>query len=140
MDQLNFHNSQSNNPLKLSLSLSGNLSIIQRLQEAYKLWYGYFQILAKTHRYSLGIKIDNIFIEIIESTSFAYFLQQNEKLPYIRLSIKKLETLKILIMILWENKSLENNKYILLSTKLTEIGKILGGWYGKLQKQNSSAK
>jgi len=116
------------------------LNIIQRLQNAYKLWYGYFQILAKTHRYSLGVKIDNIFIEIIEATTFAYFLQQNEKAPYIRLAIKKMEILKILLMILWENKSLEDKKYILLSTQLTEIGKILGGWYGQVQKQNSPQK
>ena len=40
-------------------------------------------------------------------------------------------------MILWETKSLDNKKYIALSLKIEEIGKMLGGWSGQLAKQNS---
>ena len=40
-------------------------------------------------------------------------------------------------MVLWETKSLDNKKYIVLSEKLEEIGKMLGGWNGQIQKQNS---
>jgi hypothetical protein len=40
-------------------------------------------------------------------------------------------------MILWETKSLDEKKYIALSIKLDEIGKMLGGWRGQLQKRNS---
>lgn len=40
-------------------------------------------------------------------------------------------------MILWETKSLDNKKYINLSTPLAEVGKMLGGWNGQLIKQNS---
>jgi len=40
-------------------------------------------------------------------------------------------------MVLWETKTLDNKKYILLSQKLDEIGKMLGGWYGNVVKQNS---
>lgn len=40
-------------------------------------------------------------------------------------------------MVLWETKSLDDKKYIYLSTKLEEIGKMLGGWNGQIQKQNS---
>jgi hypothetical protein len=43
-------------------------------------------------------------------------------------------------MILWETKSLDNKKYIALSEKIGEIGKMLGGWNGQLTKQNSPAK
>jgi len=43
-------------------------------------------------------------------------------------------------MLLWETKSLRDKKYIALSTKLDEVGKMLGGWQGQLQKQNSPAK
>jgi hypothetical protein len=48
-----------------------------------------------------------------------------------------MDTSKILLMILWETKSLDNAKYIALSEPLDEIGKMLGGWLGQLQKQNS---
>ena len=49
----------------------------------------------------------------------------------------KVDTLKVLTMVLWENKSLDDKKYIQLSLKIDELGKMLGGWRGKLQKQNS---
>jgi len=67
----------------------------------------------------------------------ASFLPRQDKLPYVRLAIIKVDTLKILLMILWETKSLDNKKYIALSAKIEEIGKMIGGWHGQLQKQNS---
>jgi hypothetical protein len=35
---------------------------------------------------------------------------------------------------------LDNKKYIALSEKINEIGKILGGWLGQNTKQNSPIK
>ncbi|MEX2090848.1 MAG: hypothetical protein WD989_01795 [Candidatus Paceibacterota bacterium] len=40
-------------------------------------------------------------------------------------------------MVLWETKSLQDKKYIILSVKIEDIGKMLGGWHGQLLKQNS---
>lgn len=113
------------------------LPVLQKIKSAYLLWCGYYQVLAKTQRYSLGQKIDTLFIEIIEAVATASFLTRTEKLPYIRRAIQKLDTLKILLMVLWEIKSLDNKKYSALSILLDEIGKILGGWSGQLLKQNS---
>ena len=81
----------------------------------------------------------SLFVEIIEGVSIASFINKTEKLPWINFSIRKLDTLKILLMVLWETKSLDDKKYIYLSTKLDEIGKMLGGWNGQIQKQNSPA-
>lgn len=67
----------------------------------------------------------------------ASFLSKKEKQPYVRVGIRKIDTLKIFLMILWETKSLDNKKYITLSLKIEEIGKMLGGWNGQLLKQNS---
>jgi len=85
----------------------------------------------------LGEKIDKLFVETIEAIITASFLNQTEKLPYVRLAIRKLDTLKIFLMMLWETKSLENKKYVELSVKIDEAGKMLGGWAGQLLKQNS---
>ena len=113
------------------------LPVLQKIKSAYLLWYGYYQTLPKTQRYSLGQRIDSLFIEIIEVVATASFLSRQEKLPYVRRAIQKLDTLKILLMVLWETKSLDNKKYGAISTPLDEIGKMLGGWNGQLMKQNS---
>lgn len=82
-----------------------------------------------------------LFIETIEAVSVASFLSRDKKQPYVQLAIRKVDTLKILTMVLWETKSLDNKKYIALSVKVEEIGKMLGGWSGQLtkalEKQNS---
>lgn len=130
MAQLNPHASNSTPPPRI-------LPVLAKTKEAYLLWYGFYGRLPKLHRYSLGQKIDTLFIEVIEAIVSACFLQRNEKIPYVRLAIRKLDALKILLMILWETKSLEDKKYISLSLKLDEIGRMLGGWHGQLQKQNS---
>ena len=116
------------------------MPVLEKIKSAYILWHEYHNILPKTQRYSLGNRIDRIFIELIEAISTAVFLTREEKLPYVRLSIRKLDTLKVLIMILWETKSIDNKKYIALSEKIIEIGKMLNGWNGQLQKQNSPKK
>ena len=79
-------------------------------------------------------------METIEALATASFLVREEKLPYVRLSIRKVDTLKIFLMMLWETKSIDSKKYIILSEKIDEIGRMLGGWYGQLQKQNSPDK
>ena len=73
----------------------------------------------------------------MEAIAVASFLVRQEKLPHVETAIRKTDTLKILLMILWETKSLENNKYLALSIKLDEVGRMLGGWRGQLLKQNS---
>lgn len=84
--------------------------------------------------------MDTLFIETIEAIVSASFLSPHEKLPFIRLAIKKNDTIKILLMMLWETKSLDNKKYIALSIHIDEIGKMLGGWNGQITKQNSPPK
>lgn len=113
------------------------MPLLQRIKAAYLLWYGYYQTLPKLHRYSLGQRIDEIFVEIIEAISAASFLTRDEKAPYVRLAIRKTDTLKLLLMVLWEAKSIDSQKYWTLSEPIEEVGRMLGGWIGQLQKQNS---
>ena len=101
------------------------------------LWHSYHAEIPKLHRYSLGARIDELFIETIEATSAAAFLSRAEKLPYVRLAARKVDTIKILLMILWEAKSLDTKKYIALSEVVDEIGKMLGGWNGQLTKNST---
>ncbi len=90
--------------------------------------------MPKTQKYSLGNRIDRMFIEIIEAVAGASFLPKVEKLPFVKAAIRKLDALKILIMIVWETQSMDNKRYATLSLPLEEIGRMLGGWQGQLSK------
>ena len=122
--------------------------VLEKIKSIYILWHQYHDTLPKTQRYSLGNRIDKIFVELIETTATASFLPKEEKLSYIRVAIRKLDILKILLLVIWETKSLDNKKFIALSLPLDEVGKMLGGWYGQTErymkdisnKQNSPAK
>jgi hypothetical protein len=113
------------------------LPVVQKIKNLYLLWHSYHQILPKIHKYTIGAKIDNLLAESIEAVVIASFLSREEKLPYVRLAIRKIDTVKIFFLMLWEAKSLENKKYIAISEKVSEVGKMLGGWSGQLLKQNS---
>ena len=65
----------------------------------------------------------NFLLKRWKQLSLPVFLHQKEKLPYVRLAIRKIDTLKIFLMILWETKSMDNKKYIALSLKLDEVGR-----------------
>ena len=81
-----------------------------------------------------------MFIENIEAVSAAAFLSREAKLPYVRLATRKVDTLKLLLMVLWETKSLDTKKYIALSEVMDEVGKMLGGWNGQLTKNSALPK
>ena len=111
---------------------------MEKIKGAYILWHKVHVILPQSKRYTIGNKIDKLFIDMIESAATAYFLPKEEKIPYVRLTIRKLDTLKVLLMVLWDIKTLENKKYIQLSIPLDEIGRMLGGWHNQLIKQFST--
>lgn len=126
--------------MKLLIPPPRLLPVLEKLKNTYLFWYQNYVILPKTHKYSLGEKIDKFFADALEAIITASFLNQSEKLPFVRFAIRKIDTLKIFLMILWETKSLDNKKYITISLKINEIGKMLGGWQGQILKQNSLKK
>ncbi len=116
------------------------MPVIRKIKNTYILWHECHSILPKTHKYSFGNRIDELFVEAIESTVSAIFLVGQEKAQYVRAAIRKVDTLKVLLLLLWETKSLNDNRYAALSEKIDEVGRMLGGWSGQLAKQNSPAR
>jgi hypothetical protein len=82
------------------------------------------------------VRIDSLYVETMEAVSAAAFLAREEKMPYVRVATRKVDALKLLLMILWETKSLDTKQYIAISEKMDEVGKMLGGWNGQLAKLN----
>ncbi len=93
----------------------------------------------KLHRYSLGLRIDNLFIETIESISIASFTAAKDKLPAIQNSLRKLDTIKVLLLVLFETGSIDQPHYLQLSLQLEETGRMLGGWYKRPLGKNTNS-
>jgi len=70
---------------------------------------------------------------VIEGIIKASISDRLEKLISLKNASVKLDLLKFFLQISWEIKSLNNKKYIKLSEKLDEIGRMLGGWIKSLK-------
>jgi len=110
------------------------------LRSAYKFWHEFLRRFPKTSRYTLGAKIDGLFVETLEHIVIASFLEKGEKLPFVKRAIVKLDVLKFFLETAWEINSLQQKHYILLSEPLHEVGKMLGGWRNQIIKQTSPPK
>jgi hypothetical protein len=58
----------------------------------------------------------------------ANYASQGKKLPHLEQAARQLDLAKFFLEVLWEIKGLDGDKYITLSERLYEIGKMLGGW------------
>lgn len=84
--------------------------------------------IPKSSRFSIGARIENKFLDLLEVAYTAYFSGKGEKSAKISQCIFHLDIVKFLISITWEAKLISNKQYEIISLKLDEIGKMLGGW------------
>lgn len=112
------------------------MPVLQKLVAVYKIWQAYLRHFPKTTRYTLGEKIDFLFVEIAEYIVTASYLSKQEKLPYLKKGLIKLDILKFFLQVAWEIKALDNKKFIELSEKLVEIGRMLGGWNRQVSRES----
>ncbi|MDO8493338.1 MAG: four helix bundle protein [bacterium] len=106
----------------------------------YKLWHRILEDFPKKSKYSLGSKIDLLFIEVLEAMYTASYLSKKEKIPFLQRAINKLDTLKFFLQVAWEVDSLDETKFMSLFEPLYNIGQLLGGWRNKMIKENSPTK
>jgi len=110
------------------------LPIIQKLIIAYKVWHEYLIHLDKISRFSIGLKIDSLFVQTIENLFIASYKTKEQKTIYLNKASDVFDLVKFMLQVTWEIKALDNKKYIALSQILIEFGKMLGGW----RKNNAS--
>ncbi len=113
--------------------------MIRKFSQAYTLWRELVPHIPKSSRYTLGEKIDALFIESIEYLYSAVYARSDERIRSIVKSATKLDTLKFFLKLAWETKQIDTKKYIALSEILDEIGRMMGGWIKQLSQKESSA-
>lgn len=84
--------------------------------------------MPRVGRYTTGARIENHFLDLLELIYKAYYASMINKSEIIVEAISKNDIIKYLLQIAYENKLIKDKQYLELSTKLQEVGKILGGW------------
>ena len=108
------------------------IPVVLKLKDTYAIWQNYLTHFPKANRYTIGSKIDILFLEVIEYTFLASYNHTTEKQILLNRGISKVDLIKLLLQLSWEIRALDNKKYAVLSEKFAEIGKMLGGWKKQL--------
>jgi hypothetical protein len=97
------------------------------------LWFTIVTDFPKLYRYTLGGKIENSFLEMLEHVFTTIYLPPEQKLITLSRAITKLNSVQFFLQIAWENKCISSKHYTEISADLEEIGRMLGGWKKGLQ-------
>lgn len=102
--------------------------VLTKAKAAYSLWLIAFNDIPKVCRQTLGKKIDNSFLELLEAIFVSMYLSPQQKCLKLTTAIAKLDAVNFFLQLAWENKSINQQRYVVLSSCLNEIGRMLGGW------------
>ena len=105
-----------------------NQTILSRIKEGYLIWLNILPHIPKCSRYTIGTRIENIFLDLLELSYTTYFSEKEEKAHKLSECISKLDILKFFVSIIWEAKLISHKQYEELATRLDEIGKMFWGW------------
>ena len=91
--------------------------------------------IAKNNRYTLGTRIENTFLDLLEKTYTAYFTSKETKTKTEKITecIHILDTLKYFISVAWEGKVISNQQLETVANKLDEAGRRFGAWKKSLE-------
>lgn len=105
-----------------------NIPIFVKTYELYKIFYEYLSSFPRKDRFVLGQRCETILLEILEAVVLASSVSKQEKLTYLKASSAKIDILKVLFMLGKDLKIIDNKKYLVLDSLLSEIGRMFGGW------------
>jgi hypothetical protein len=106
--------------------------VVLKLKDTYILWQTYARNFPKTHRYTLGSRIDDLFLTTIEYCFLASYSNLGDKIPLVDKAISRVDLMKLLLQMSYEIKALDTKYYLKLGENTYDIGKMLGGWRKQL--------
>ena len=96
-------------------------------------WMNIVPHIPKGARYTIGTRIENKFLDLLELAYIAYFSKKENKIEKISECIFLLDTLKFIISVAWDAKLISNKQFEEIALKLEEVGRMLWGWKNKLE-------
>ena len=96
------------------------------------IWINISPHIAKSARFTMGVRIENKLLDLLECARTSYYAPREEKLAQINKCILLLDSVKFLISIAWEAKYISHRHFEEIAKKLDEIGRMFGGWKNSL--------
>jgi len=87
----------------------------------------------RSQKFLLADRIETKVLDIQENLIEAYYTTAQQKLPVLQRTNLRLEQLRYLIRLSHDLKFFTHDRYGLLSEKINEIGKMVGGWIKSLK-------
>lgn len=113
--------------------INEDLPIIQKMYEFYRVFYQFSVNFPKKDKFTLGQRCENHIVALLEDFLLAGKSKREHKGEILFSVSVKLDTLKLLIRLLKDLKTIDLKKYVMLEEQLYEIGKMLGGWIKSLK-------
>ena len=120
------------------ISTFSNNSILNRIKDGYLVWMNIVPHIPKSARFTIGTRIENKFLDLLELSYAAYFIEKEKKAEKIVKCIFELDILKFLISTSWEAKCISHKQYEEIAMKMDEIGKMLWGWKKSLDQDKKN--
>jgi hypothetical protein len=82
----------------------------------------------RSQKFLLADRIQTKILDVLETSIAAYYGQRTEKLPLLKEMNISLEQLRYLVRLSHDLKLFNKDRYALVSQRVDEIGKMVGGW------------
>jgi hypothetical protein len=107
--------------------------VLVKLKETYQIWMALHRDFPKVERLGIGSKIEQSFLDCLELTFCLSYLSPEHKIPMLNKAITRFDVLKFFAQLAWEARLIPTDKYSDLVSRLSEIGRQMGGWKKGLQ-------
>jgi hypothetical protein len=107
-----------------------DIPILKKSYELYQVFHDYRKLVLKSDRFTIFERSEDVIIDVIELFLEAGYSKNTSvnKFVILEKASVKLNTLRFLIRLMKDTKSLDTKKYIILQEMIDEIGRMLGGW------------
>lgn len=114
------------------------LKLIPKIQEYIQYMLEVILKLPRTEKFNIGNEYKTSMYEILENALYITKIQEKERLNYINKIDAKLNCQRIYLRIMYKNRWIDDKKFKVAISKISEIGKIVGGlekYYAKNYKK-----
>lgn len=115
--------------------------VLVKAKEAYQTWHMHLLNVNRLDRYTIGARIDEVFLGLLELIFRAVFAYDKfEKLSLVSQAIGKEDPLRFFLQIGWEQKAIDHKCYGSIILLLDEVGRMLGGWKKDLHEKTPTTR